>query len=245
MTHRPANDTLHMKIRGWLLDKILGGTWAPGHQIPIETELASQFGVSRMTVNKVMTQLSQEGYVVRHKRRGSFVAQPRSQSAVMEIASIRAEVAALGLAHGWQLMERALRPLTEDEDRLLNRMTPRADTPLLIVQGLHLAGETPFCHELRAINPAACPEALDQDFTALEPGQWLLETVPWISASHTVRAINAAPSEAALLAIPEGQACLEILRMTRHGSGWVTCARLAYSGQAHQIVAQFSAGGAG
>ncbi|WP_172961033.1 UTRA domain-containing protein [Oceaniglobus roseus] len=240
-----ASETLHARIKKRLLDNIVGGTWKPGAQVPIETELAASFGVSRMTMNKVLTQLSNEGYITRHKKRGTFVARPRSQSAVMEIASIREEVAALGERHRWSLLERAVRPLGPEERALLNPMVDAAADRLVVVRGVHFSGEVPFCHETRAINPRACPAALEQDFETVEPGQWLLDTVPWITAQHTIRAINASRAEARVLALDDGQACLEILRQTRTSADWVTTARLLYSGEAHQLVAQFGPGGRG
>jgi GntR family histidine utilization transcriptional repressor len=231
--------TLHARIKHRLLELILGGKWQPGRQIPIETELADRFGVSRMTMNKVMTQLSQEGYLVRRKKSGTFVARPRSQSAVMQIASIRAEVAALGKPYRWQLDERRLRPLSDAETALLGPIAPDEDGPLLVVRGVHFAGERPFCREERVINPAITPEALAQDFDLLEPGQWLLDTMPWISATHILRAVNASDDEARALDLRPDQACLEILRQTWVQSGWVTRVRLLYSGATHQLVAQF------
>lgn len=44
-----------------------------GDQIPTEYELAKQFGVSRVTVNKALTNLSNQGLITRTAGRGSFV----------------------------------------------------------------------------------------------------------------------------------------------------------------------------
>jgi DNA-binding LacI/PurR family transcriptional regulator len=55
------------------------GALTPGRQLPPEPELAEIYGVSRITIRKVLTQLSNEGLVSRRKGKGTFVSQPRSE----------------------------------------------------------------------------------------------------------------------------------------------------------------------
>lgn len=234
--------TLHARLLAQMRQTIRDGGWEPGLRLPKETDLAAQHGVSRMTMNKVLTQLAAEGYVIRRRRSGTVVAQPRAQSAVMAITDIAEEVAALGLGYGWRLGARALRPLTEEEAALFD--SPAGMGPLLVVEGLHLARGRPFCRELRAINPDAVPEALGQSFDNVAPGQWLLQTMPWTGASHRVRAIAVGGAEARALDLEPGEPGLEILRQTRNGADWVTKVRLVYPGTAHQVVAEFTPSGA-
>jgi GntR family histidine utilization transcriptional repressor len=71
------------------------------------------------------------------------------------------------------------------------------------------------------------------------PGSWLLNTMPWTKARHHVRAINVSGRDAMLLELPVGAACLEVQRRTQIEADWVTCARLLYPGEAHQLIAEF------
>lgn len=45
-------------------------------RLPPETQLADKYGVNRLTVNKVMAELSREGYVERIRGKGTFIARP-------------------------------------------------------------------------------------------------------------------------------------------------------------------------
>jgi GntR family histidine utilization transcriptional repressor len=65
--------TLHQSILSEIEGRIVSGEWPPGHRIPFEVDLAQQYGCSRMTVNKVMTQLAKAGLIERRKKSGSFV----------------------------------------------------------------------------------------------------------------------------------------------------------------------------
>ncbi|MFN4129239.1 MAG: UTRA domain-containing protein, partial [Paracoccaceae bacterium] len=144
---------------------------------------------------------------------------------------------ALGLPWRFALNLRNLRPPRPDETQ-----AARIDTtaPVLALQGLHYAGDQPFCHESRIINPAAAPAALAQDFRTIAPGQWLLREIPWTSAEHRIRAINAPATIARALALPTGEACLEVTRRTEIAGQWVTLVTQTYPGSRHQLVSRFT-----
>lgn len=235
MPQAARTQTLHDRILGELKDKILGGEWPPGHKLPFETDLARAFGVSRMTMNKVLTQLTREGFLVRRRRLGTFVATPQAQSAVMEITDIQHEVQALGLDHRWRLMGRAFRPLTGAE----RDETGGAEERVLALEGIHYSGDTPFCHEWRIINPEAAQGAETQDFAADVPGTWLIARIPWTAAEHRIRAVNADPGLAEALEVTEGAACLQVSRRTEVSGRWVTLVRQTYPGARHELRAQF------
>lgn len=239
-----AAGTLHDRILQAFHQKILSQEWAPGFQLPYEIELADSYGVSRMTMNKVLTRLTREGYLVRKRKLGTFVAEPRAQAAVLEIHDIEAEVRRLGADYSFALNDRELRQPTPEE-REEARVPEGAGAAVLFLGGVHSAGTTPFCLESRIINTAAAPSAVDQDFQRLAPGKWLLRQVPWTAAEHRIRAINADRRTARLLDIPIGEACLAIWRRTELAGKWVTVSRQVYPGSRHQLRALFEPEAAG
>ena len=236
---KPA-ETHHARIMDDMRQKILSGRWEPGRQLPKETDLADDYDVSRMTMNKVLTQLSREGFLIRRRRSGTVVAQPRAQSAVMAISDIAQEVAALGQGHEWRLLRAQIRRLSDSEARLLDFAEAQPGQDVLFLTGLHATRAEPFCLETRAVNLAAVPEILQVNLKSVAPGQWLLQSMPFSQASHRIRAVSCAGREAKLLELPVGSACLEVLRKTRIEQNWVTHVRLLYPGEAHQLVAEFT-----
>ena len=229
--------TLHRRILEDLEGQIVSGALPPGSRLPFETELAGRYGCSRMTVNKVMTQLARSGLIERRRRSGSFVSRPRGESAVMEIHDIEGEVAALGLPYAYSLERRASRDATHVDRGLLELETAARVVHLLAV---HRADGKPFCLEDRLINAAVVPQAEDADFVASPPGRWLLRQVPWSDAEHRIRASSASDTVAALLDLPHGDACLVMERRTRNLRGTVTWVRLTYPGASHAVVARFT-----
>jgi GntR family histidine utilization transcriptional repressor len=228
--------TLHQRILADIEGNILSGEWPPGYRIPFETELALHYGCSRMTVNKVMTQLAQNGLIERRKKSGSFVILPHAQSAVLEIRDIKVEVQSLGLSYSYQMVEKQLRKASAEE-RL--RLDIKAG-PILHLVCQHFAGRKPFCLEERIINLDAVPEASDESFLDTAPGAWLMNRVPWSSAEHRIKAIGADQKTAELLGLSTGTACLVIERRTKMMGAYVTDVRLTYPGALYELVANFT-----
>ena len=71
---RAKSDADGRAILQTLRQSILDGAFAPGERLPTERALASRFGAARNTVRKTMQRLVEEGLIVRHVGRGSFVA---------------------------------------------------------------------------------------------------------------------------------------------------------------------------
>lgn len=233
--------TLHRRIVGDIESRILSGDWAPGRKIPFEVDLAAQYGCSRMTVNKALTQLAKAGLIARKKRSGSFVLQPRGQSAVLEIHDIEAEVHSLRQTYTFEILRRAVRPPEPDEGAAHDGRDPSRN--LLDVSCLHRAGAQPFCLEERLVNLTIVPDAAEASFADAPPGKWLLARIPWTSAEHRIQAIEAGAAVADALDIPVGAACLVIERRTWNSAGWITHVRLAYPGDRHTLVATFTPAG--
>src|SRR6478609_3056372 len=67
-----------------LRSSIVEGQLRTGARLPTERALASRFGAARNTVRKTMNQLADEGLIIRHVGRGTFVARNQSK-AVREV----------------------------------------------------------------------------------------------------------------------------------------------------------------
>ncbi len=61
------------KIQNYIIENIKNGTLKRNSMLPREDDLCQMFGVSRMTVNKALSNLADQGYIRRVKGTGSFV----------------------------------------------------------------------------------------------------------------------------------------------------------------------------
>lgn len=233
----PAAATLHQKILGEIENNIVSGEWPPGYRIPFEIELAKHYNVSRMTANKVLTQLAGAGLIERRKKSGSFVAQPRTQSAILEIYDIEDEVRSADQPYHFTIEECRERNPEENDGLQLGK---GGREKAIYVACLHFAGALPFCLEERLINLKTVPQAQGMDFSILSPGKWLMTQIPWTAAEHRISAKVADIRLSALLKVAQGSACLVVERKTWDVSGPVTSVRFSYPSDKHAITARFA-----
>ncbi|GGB45741.1 GntR family transcriptional regulator [Lentibacillus populi] len=66
---------LYQQVKQYLNDKITSGEWGVGYQLPSEKELATQFGVSNITVKRAVLELANAGFLQRQSGKGTFVTQ--------------------------------------------------------------------------------------------------------------------------------------------------------------------------
>lgn len=75
MTRSPV--PLYHQLKEMLVEKIESGEWQPGHQLPTEFQLSSEFSLSRATVRQAMQLLANQGLIERRQGSGTFVARPK------------------------------------------------------------------------------------------------------------------------------------------------------------------------
>jgi GntR family histidine utilization transcriptional repressor len=235
-TTAPAS-SLHQRILQEIEQNILTGKWLPGYRIPSEHDLAIEYQCSRMTVNKVLTQLAQANMVERKRKAGTVVLRSQSRSAVLVIQDIRAEVAALDLPYRYDILTRKKRRSTRSDMKQLDLAAPGL---VLEMEVLHYAGPRPFCLESRLINLDTVPRANVEDFLDQSPGAWLRGHVPWTSAEHRIRVGSVGPDRTELLKVAIGTPGLIIERSTWLQGKSVTFVHLLYPGEGHELVARFS-----
>jgi GntR family transcriptional regulator len=64
---------LYYQLELQLRERVESGLWRAGDRLPTESELAAQFGVSRITVRQALERLEDDGLISRQRGRGTFV----------------------------------------------------------------------------------------------------------------------------------------------------------------------------
>lgn len=227
-----GRDSLSRRIRADIENNIITGKWPPGFRIPFERELMDSYGCSRMTVNRVLSSLAENGLIERRRRLGSFVASPGTHSTLLKLPDVQAEIVSRRGAYRYELLSLARRVAT-GEDSL--RLRGGKKVPVIAMTCRHFSDGVPFAVEDRLINTAAVPEASAVDFAVTPPGTWLLTRIPWTESEHRIHCINAGKEFAALLDVDESVACLVVERRTKRLDDVVTHVKQVFDGRSYQL----------
>lgn len=233
---------LYRQIKDRIRQRITAGSWPPGRRIPSENQLVKELAVSRMTVNRALRELTQEGLLERVAGVGSFVAEPPRHASLIELRNIADEIAAEGRVHRARIVGRAR---IHADGELAARLGLTAGSEVFHVTLVHLRDELPIQLEDRWVNPAAAPDFLDVDLGRTTPSEYLLGLIEPEEMEHIVAATlpDAATSE--LLAIPASEPCLRLERRTWNQGRVVTFAVLTYPSSRYDLGARYrmAAGG--
>jgi len=219
-------------IEDFLLEHIKRGEYPVHHQIPPEEQLARDFEVSRMTANKAINNLVQQGYLVRQAGLGTFVTDRKSESSLHEVLNIATEVR--GRCHDYS--NDVLRcEAIEADDEVALRLGLRLGAKVFHSILVHREEGVPIQLEDRFVNPRWVPHYLESDFSRQTPNEVLVKSCPISDVEHVVEAIHADIQTATWLDIAPGAACLSMIRRTWSGEHLVSYAKLIHPGTRYKL----------
>lgn len=231
---------LYQQVGDYIVRRIQDGTWPPGHRLPSEHELVQQFGMSRMTVNRALRDLVQQGRIVRVAGVGSFVAEDKPQSTLLHIASIGREVRQRGHDYRFVLLATERVAASPDIAVWLGLRTAESVFHSVCV---HLENEVPVQLEDRYVNPQVVPAFLERDFAAMPPGDYLVQHVPFDEIEHVVDAVLPTVEQAGHLQIETSEPCLLLTRRTWTRATPVTMVRCLHPSSRYRLGSRFDAVG--
>ena len=165
---------LYEQVKEFISRKIQDGTWPAGHRLPSEHELVAQFGVARMTVNRALRELVEQGRITRVAGVGSFVAEDKPQSTLLQIANIASEIRQRG--HDYRFKMLTVERIAAPPD-IAVWMDLAAGESLFHTVCVHLENDVPVQLEDRHVNPRVVPDFLKQDFVTTAPSDTVAHIV--------------------------------------------------------------------
>lgn len=227
---------LYQQVKDFIEKRIKAGDWLPDTKIPSENELVKTLGVSRMTVNRALRELSNAGYLIRLQGVGTYVAPRKPISALLEIRSIADEIRQSGGSHGskvYLLREEKASPV------LAARLELPTGSRVFHAVLVHCDGTIPIQLADRYVNPAIAPDFLKQDFTRITPNEYLVSVSPATEVEHVIEAVLPDTRTRRLLKISADQPCLVLHRKTWVGKTVATSSRFTYPGSRYRLGGRF------
>lgn len=231
---------LYEQVKDFIARKIQEGVWRAGDRLPSESELVTQFGISRMTVNRALRELSEQGRIVRVAGVGSFVAEEKPQSTLLQIANLASEIRQRG--HDYRCDVLAVERVSASLE-VAAALDLRTGESVFHSLCVHREDGLPVQLEDRYVNPRQVPQFAAQDFTLLQPSEYLVRNVPFDQVEHVVDAVMPSAEQAALLEMQATEPCLLLTRRTWSRGVPITVVRCLHPASRYRLGSRFRADG--
>jgi GntR family transcriptional regulator len=213
-----------------------------GDSIPSERQLSVDLSVSRLTVRAALEELVREGYLVRRRGAGTFVAEPKVAKGI-DIASFSEDMRAMGLKPGSRTIELREIPAGARLGRILH-VSPAEQ--ILSIKRLRLADNEPMAIELLHVRASLVPGLTASD---LEENSFydLLASrygISIVGGTQTVEPTVTNDEESTALGVPLHSPALLFERVTRSSVGDVVeYTSSTYRGDRYRLVTEIGVGG--
>jgi len=228
---------MYQQLKDLIIGRISSGDLRPADRVPSENELVEAMSVSRMTANRALRELTDEGYVERVAGRGTFVSDFRARSHVLEVHNIADEITRRGHSHTCEVIRQSLQHARGEVAKALHVEQGTDVFHLLLV---HFENGTPVQIEDRHIVADFAPDCLEQDFCRVTPSAYLTAISPLQEAEQIVRASVTNTAVCERLKMRDNEPSLVVVRRTWAHGRPVTFARLHHPGSRYELTGHYS-----
>jgi GntR family histidine utilization transcriptional repressor len=227
----------YQQLKDFIIEQISSGKLQPSDRVPSENDLVETKNVSRMTANRALRELNDEGYVERVAGRGTFVSDYRSRSDLVEVQNIADEIARRGHVHSSAVLRQSIQHAGGEIAKALHVEQGTDVCHLLLV---HSENNVPIQVEDRYVLASFAPECVQQDFEAVTPSAYLTGVAPLQEAEQTVRASRPNPAIRQHLEMADDEPSLLVMRRTWSEGRPVTFARLHHPGSRYELMGHYT-----
>jgi GntR family histidine utilization transcriptional repressor len=226
----------YLQLKELIIGQISAGELRPRDRVPSENELVDATGVSRMTANRALRELNDEGYVERIAGVGTFVSDFKAVSHVLEVRNIADEIERRGHSHAAEVLVQEKIVAGSDSAAAL-QIDQDAEVYHLVL--VHRENAIPIQVEHRYVLMEFAPDCLKQDFSAITPSAYLSAISPLQEAEQVVRATMPDDDIKESLEMTDEEPCLVVSRRTWAHGRPVSFARLYHPGSRFELSGHY------
>lgn len=246
----------YQRIKSAILDNIHSGKWQAGEAISTEMALAKEFGVSRMTVNRALKELSQERVLERRQGSGTFVAQQQFNHTFVEVRNIAQDLKSANRNYQVHVVSKRIITASMLDDEMRDKFnideefvvsdlkdsistTDSNEADILYeVKIIHFADGQPIQFEERWVDATKVPDFIEQDFNVVNTSDYLIAKSPLERGSYIIQALAAPEEIAKALQIPVQSPTLVLRRRTYSAGQVLTFVKMWHAGDRYQFAGE-------
>jgi GntR family transcriptional regulator len=205
----------HKRIRDDLVAEIESGVLSARDRLPGEVDLAARYGVTRMTVRQALTNLVNDGLLVRRRGVGTFVAENAAQRRNMSrLTGFTEDMRSSGRSVETRMVAQRIIPASADVAEALQLAAPGLH--VTHVGRLRVVDGTPVIIQHSWVPYDLCPDLwseplVDDSLYATLRNKY---DIVLRRADQRIAAVSAGREHAALLEVPARAPLLRVERVT-------------------------------
>lgn len=226
---------LYMQLQELIRDAIQNGAFPARYTLPPEREISARLGISRITVRKAISDLVEEGLLVRQQGSGTFVS-GRIEKQFGMLSSFSEDMAGKGRKVTTQWLARERTGISTDEALVFGSSL---GSMIYRFRRVRCADGEPMALELTAIPEFALPSERAVK-TSLYDALSKTGNRP-VRALQRLRAVLFDRGQAELLGVAEGSPALYIERRGYNASGqMIEYTKSWYRGDAYDFISEIN-----
>lgn len=218
MPKNTSKPPAYQRIKSAILANIHSGIWTAGTAIPTEMALTETFGVSRMTVNRALKELTDEQILERRQGSGTFVAQNKFNQTFITVHNVRQDIEQIGKHYHANCI--FAKEIAYDKLPDLAKSLFLHSQILYEVHIVHYGDGEPLQVERRIVDIGLVPDFSRQNFNLINTSDFLIKKVPLVHGKYKIIAANCPDDIAQLLGVGKDTPVL-LLRRHTYSSGLV------------------------
>ena len=209
MVDKTSSTPLYTQIEAWLWEQIRAGNYAPGSQVPSETELSTTCNVSRMTARKALDNLVARGVLYRRKGKGTYVTENVMTYGLSTLLSFSHTFRELGFDVTTRVLKKVVINAPES---VADALALPPNSQVIMIKRLRLVGERAAAIHTSYLEHPLFSLLLNLDLSRAS----LLEAMGRVKGVHlthtedTVQAASATAEDAIYLDVPLSSPVLNV-----------------------------------
>lgn len=200
----------YYQLKQYIIDEIEAGNFKPGQQILPEIKICDIFDISRTVVRQTYQELVNEGYLIKKKAKGTFIAAPKiPENLVQSLMGFFEDMTARGFKVKNDIIWQKKIPATP---RVAEKLGLEIGEGVIVIRRVRRLNNEPTVLDRTYIPYKLCPDLLNEDLTnrslySFIEGKYKLKLANGI---RFIEATVASGEESKLLDIKKGAPLLYI-----------------------------------
>ena len=151
----------YYQLKQYIIEEIETGNWKPGQQILPEIKICEIFDISRTVVRQTYQELVTEGYLIKKKAKGTFIAEPKiSENLVQSLMGFYEDMTARGFKVKNDILLQKKIAVTP---RIAEKLRLDINEDVVVIRRVRRINDEPIVLDRTYIPYRLCPDLINED----------------------------------------------------------------------------------